>query len=356
MPVYHDVAERLKKIIKLGTLKPGEKLPAELELCRMFSLSRKTVRAALAELESEGLILRRKKGGTTIAEDAEKLVDVKFRIGVACGREAELRFRPSGGTALSAVDQLILVLLQEGYEICMFDSSKVEEAAGFDGVLMYSPTLFPSLQNFLAAQHIPHVGFDVYAGVPGSCAVTADDENAVRSCVAELYDRGFREIAFTGGPLRAPEIRSGIRRRTESFIASCRDFGLSVREERIFNTDSKEDNTSLLLENFTERVKGCDAIICSTGSIAAELEQLRRICGKMFFPQLEMYVVDVHPFTHPELWNLLEQFPGYAKPHLKLMQKAGEVLWKFMGDPAFVPGEFKIPYDRNRPLNNQKGK
>lgn len=51
-----QVEEALKDAVLSGTLKTGERLPAESELARQFSVSRPTIRDALAGLAAQGLI------------------------------------------------------------------------------------------------------------------------------------------------------------------------------------------------------------------------------------------------------------------------------------------------------------
>jgi len=49
-----------------GRIKEGEKLPPETEICRMFNVSRPTVREALLRLRSDGLINARPGAGTRV--------------------------------------------------------------------------------------------------------------------------------------------------------------------------------------------------------------------------------------------------------------------------------------------------
>ena len=54
--IYQEVANQLRRNISEGRLRPGDKLPAERELARMFAVSRNTMREALRALELSGLI------------------------------------------------------------------------------------------------------------------------------------------------------------------------------------------------------------------------------------------------------------------------------------------------------------
>lgn len=60
-PAYRKVAAALLGRITDRTLSAGERLPPELELARQFGVNRSTVREALRELESAGMV-RRQRG------------------------------------------------------------------------------------------------------------------------------------------------------------------------------------------------------------------------------------------------------------------------------------------------------
>ena len=51
LPLYQQLVELLKEEIHVGRYKQGQKLPTELELCKLYHVSRNTVRSALQQLE-----------------------------------------------------------------------------------------------------------------------------------------------------------------------------------------------------------------------------------------------------------------------------------------------------------------
>jgi GntR family transcriptional regulator, transcriptional repressor for pyruvate dehydrogenase complex len=59
-PAYRKVAEAIGARILSRALREGERLPSETELARQFGVNRSTVREALRELESRGLVQRRR--------------------------------------------------------------------------------------------------------------------------------------------------------------------------------------------------------------------------------------------------------------------------------------------------------
>ena len=58
-PAYRKVAATIGERILSRALREGERLPSETELARQFGVNRSTVREALRELESRGLVRRR---------------------------------------------------------------------------------------------------------------------------------------------------------------------------------------------------------------------------------------------------------------------------------------------------------
>lgn len=64
---YMLLAQNLLRQIGDGTYPPDALLPSELELCRQYRLSRITVRAAMRELQTRGVITRHAGVGTKVA-------------------------------------------------------------------------------------------------------------------------------------------------------------------------------------------------------------------------------------------------------------------------------------------------
>lgn len=55
---YYQIADEIQKQILDGSIKPGERLPGEVELAEMFGVTRSTVREGLRQLENDGLVHR----------------------------------------------------------------------------------------------------------------------------------------------------------------------------------------------------------------------------------------------------------------------------------------------------------
>ena len=67
VPLYHQLAEQLRAAVTDGRLAPGDPFENELAMCQRLQLSRPTVRRAIQEMVDQGLLVRRRGVGTTVA-------------------------------------------------------------------------------------------------------------------------------------------------------------------------------------------------------------------------------------------------------------------------------------------------
>ena len=66
-PLYHQLKQRIAADIERGTYPVGSRIPPEHELEKLYEVSRVTVRRALAELTTEGLLQRKQGKGTYVS-------------------------------------------------------------------------------------------------------------------------------------------------------------------------------------------------------------------------------------------------------------------------------------------------
>src|SRR5881296_1695633 len=67
MPAYQRIQSAIRKRIDSGQLQPGDAVASERDLAKMHQVSLMTARHALATLEHEGLVERRRGIGTFVA-------------------------------------------------------------------------------------------------------------------------------------------------------------------------------------------------------------------------------------------------------------------------------------------------
>lgn len=68
VPMYVQIQNRLLALIQAGDLHPGDPLPSEEQLSRIFAVSRMTSRQALQTLKNQGLAFRSKGQGTFVSQ------------------------------------------------------------------------------------------------------------------------------------------------------------------------------------------------------------------------------------------------------------------------------------------------
>lgn len=105
LPYYEQIKRTIIALTADGKLQPGELLPGEHELCRIFEVSRTAVRQALGALEYEGFVVRVKGKGTYLSDRktrerlANRLVglyeDVTQRGGLVTSRVLQQEYLPA---------------------------------------------------------------------------------------------------------------------------------------------------------------------------------------------------------------------------------------------------------------------
>ncbi len=67
VPIYRQLVEQVRRDVMMGRLSPGDQLPTLREVVDAVAINPNTVAKAYAELEHEGLVVRRQGMGTFVA-------------------------------------------------------------------------------------------------------------------------------------------------------------------------------------------------------------------------------------------------------------------------------------------------
>src|SRR6476469_4752542 len=67
VPIYRQLVEQVRREVMLGRLQPGDQLPTLREVVDALTINPNTVVKAYAELEHEGLVVRRQGTGTFVS-------------------------------------------------------------------------------------------------------------------------------------------------------------------------------------------------------------------------------------------------------------------------------------------------
>ncbi|MFN9508891.1 MAG: GntR family transcriptional regulator [Planctomycetota bacterium] len=73
VPIYLQVMQQIKYLVASGRLKPGEELPSIRVLAEQLLVNPNTIARAYRELESAGVVEKRRTAGTYIADTGSPL-------------------------------------------------------------------------------------------------------------------------------------------------------------------------------------------------------------------------------------------------------------------------------------------
>lgn len=235
-PYYQVIYDFLLESIQTGKFAPGDKLPAERELCKQFNISRITSKRALELLTGQGYVTRFPGKGSFVARELP-------RGGRLCGGSRTLGYVVSdfsdnfGTRLLFTIETRCREL---GYSLILKRSrdSITEEAAaiaslialGVDGLLVlpihgeyYNEEI---LKLILAKKPLAFV--DRKMRGLSAPSFSTDNIAAARTGAEYLLGLGHRHIAFYSGPIKNT---STIEDRRHGFIDAYAGKGIPINEE-----------------------------------------------------------------------------------------------------------------------------
>lgn len=115
IPIYKQIEQDLRVAILNGTLKQGDLIPSETELCDKYKVARMTVRQAITNLLVDGYIYRHKGRGTFVSFNKKEIrkTDSSF---LSFTNEMKILDSPITTTLLklekSTADEMVAVRLQ----------------------------------------------------------------------------------------------------------------------------------------------------------------------------------------------------------------------------------------------------
>lgn len=99
-PLYAQIEQSLRAAIVGKALPPSSAIPTERELADGYGVSRITIRKALAQLEAEGLLQRRRGAGTFVSTSSDRIEKSLSRI-TSFSEDMEARGLRPGSTWIS---------------------------------------------------------------------------------------------------------------------------------------------------------------------------------------------------------------------------------------------------------------
>ncbi len=280
---YQQVIDWINHNIDNGSLKPGDRIPSENELCEQFGLSRQTVRHAISQLSKEGLLESMRGSGTYVADlhagEGERTVvavvttyvdDYIFPSTIRGientlsqkGYSMQLSFTNNTATKerqilsdLSGRTDIAGVIMEPVKSALPNPNLDLYKKLTDRGVkLLFINTFYPELD-------IPHVSID-------------DEECAYRA-VKALIEAGHKNI---GCVLKLDDGQG--RERYRGYLKAMTEYGLSFTYDHVnwIDTIDIKDGPRALMR-VQERLRDCTAVFCYNDQVAGLLMQVLSEAG-----------------------------------------------------------------------------
>ncbi|MFA6569241.1 MAG: GntR family transcriptional regulator, partial [Victivallales bacterium] len=201
---YQLIAEELRGRIIRGELSPGTKLPGQFELADRYGVSAITANRALNELRTHGLIERRERSGSYVAESPRVLSEILMVMSGEYDNQAQW-LSPywqtiSGLAEGDGISTQLISRRNPNFNKLVFGN----ESRRIGVILLAFED--DKLIRELESKEIPHVvaGIEVRHARYNS---HEDRRNAVRALTLKLINDGCRRLAFMGN-IKFPNHRS----------------------------------------------------------------------------------------------------------------------------------------------------
>lgn len=308
-PKYLQVAETLRKEIAEGVFRDGQTLMTEEELRLRFDVSRQTVRQAIALLEDDGLVDRRRGSGTYVRHGPRRRQGT-IHVGVVTTYITDYIFP-------SIVQGIETVLNENGAVMNLsatYNDSRTERNilermldGQVDGLIVEGTKTANKAENDdlyrrLAERNIPVLFMNGYypemSQIPH---VVMDDYGGGRIAAREVLSRGYRR---PGGMFKTDD-RQG-QERLNGYLDEMKSQGIEIPEERLLLFGTEERMTLFTTKRglaFAEKLKRreADCMVCYNDIFAMSLMLILQQKG-MKLPE-EMGFIGFDNSTFAEMAN-----------------------------------------------------
>ncbi|MGB4636383.1 MAG: GntR family transcriptional regulator [Limnochordia bacterium] len=292
--LHEEIAEKIQEQILRSNLAPGDKLDTELELAARYGVSRSTIRQALIQLESAGLIDRLHGRGTFVADRRASRLNRDYNVHIIV---PYLTTSFTGRIVMGAQE----VLFKHGYTVSVSSTNNSTETEGeylkkiiergSPGVIIhatesryYNPMVFQLQQEgipLVMTRHYRHMDVSY---------IEADNYQGGYDATEYLIKLGHRHIGLVTKP---PGFLASLQDRIQGFRDAMSDYGLVVIREMMLTdlrdyryvyvedrTKEHEQQVHSDLQEFLRRSPQMTAVICLNDYAAADLSRAARAVGR----------------------------------------------------------------------------
>lgn len=315
-PKYQAVADTLREEIADGVFQDGQLLMTEEELKKRFAVSRQTVRQAIALLEDDGLVDRRRGSGTYVKHGPRRHQDT-LTVGVVTTYITDYIF-PSIVRGIESVlsDNGCIMNLSATYNRVDHERAILQKVMQnpVDGLIVEgTKTALPNpnatFYRQLMERNIPVVFINgYYPLLRGAVHVTMDDFAGGQLAARTLMERGFTRPA---GVFKRDDMQGHERYR--GFAEAAAAGGLELRDDQVlwFGTEERgeifrEEESRTFLQRLLQD-KSADSLVCYNDEVAMALVDAVRELGFRVPRDLAVISFDNSSFAglmHPRLTTL----------------------------------------------------
>lgn len=333
VPKYIEIADRIRRDIADGIMRPGDRLPSFAEMREQLGIGQGTLERVHLLLEKENLIVREANRGIFVAEPQRRRTGM---IGICC--------RHSKGQHLTYETQLLQgiqdVLAQADYELLLLNGEFDKSWEKVDGILHF---YHPRLRTFL--QQLPPGTPNVSLLIPreGYNCVLADDTGGAALATRHLLELGHRRIAML-----ASLEQNFHERRYAGYASALREAGIEPSDAWVkpilrydpqlrYRGSAYETMQHWLQTDWQEL--GCTAIVALNDEMVIGIAQA---CGEagISVPE-DMSVVGFDGAEAAE-W-FLPSLTTIQVPFREIGEHGARLLLKHIHDPATPTDEINLP-------------
>lgn len=273
---YQDLKQHLLNQIRSGTVSNGQKIESEPVLSRTFGLSRNTVRQAISELESEGVLYRLQGKGTFV----RNTVPVKSRKIALLIYDTAYTAHPVTGTLIQGIDE---VLSSQGYVLDILagkrgfhEENLAHLGTQYAGFLIGAYQLNEMTLSELDRMQTPFLFVKNYRPDRLDLSMRIDFEKAGYLVAEHLIQCGRHNLGlvYSGDSIAIScEFRKGV-------VNAALEYGVRFRASHCMTAEFSD---SAILEDIAQRLskdpERPDGIICFSDEQAIALMSALMRCG-----------------------------------------------------------------------------
>lgn len=274
---YAELASLLKQGIVNGTYPENSKLPSENTLSNEYSLSRQTVRQAIAVLEKEGLIRSVRGSGTFIKKTytrkkkTHNIAIVTTYIGeyifpaILSGIESELSKNNYTSLLMATKNRL-----DNERHILEELLTKPIDGIIIEGTKTALPNPNLEFYNKIFNAGIPVVFINgYYSNLTNPVYVIADDHDGGVKAVSYLNSKSCTKIA---GIFKSDDIQ-GLNRYS-GYVQALSKYDIPISDDRVlwYSTETNKISNSAM----KRILDGCDGVVCYNDEIAIQVSTLQK--------------------------------------------------------------------------------